>query len=311
MVEQNKVSRRRFAAGLGVAAAAGLAGSVLKGQDQGLHIASNSYSWTVFYQREGKDFMASLKTALGDVRKSGLNGYEPGIGSPADLDRLAPLLKEHGLEIRSLYVNSTLHEKSDVDQSVGSVMKVAEKAKDLGTRIIVTNPSPIRWGGEEAKSDKQLRTQAAALNELGQKLADLGLVLAYHNHDAELRHAAREFHHMMVGTDPRLVTLCLDFHWVYRGAGNSSVALSDIVQLYGSRISELHLRQSRGGVWAETFAEGDLDYPALARQIRSFGVKPHLVMEIAVEEGTPKTMDPVEAHRRSAEYARRVFAGYE
>jgi inosose dehydratase len=310
MVDENKMSRRDFAAGLSAAAVAGLTGSMLKAKDQGLHVASNSYSWTVFYGREGKDFMASLATSLGDVRKSGLNGYEPGVDSPADLDRLAPLLKEHGLEMRSLYVNSTLHEEAAVEQSSARVIEVAEKAKGLGTRIIVTNPSPIRWGGEEAKTDAQLRTQAAALNNLGKKLADLGLVLAYHNHDIELRNSAREFHHMMVGTDPRLVTLCLDFHWVYRGAGNSTVALSDIIQLYGSRITELHLRQSIDGVWAETFGEGDLDYPALAAQVKSFGGKPHLVMEIAVEKGTPKTMDPVEAHRRSGEYARKIFEAY-
>jgi hypothetical protein len=37
-------------------------------------------------------------------------------------------------------------------------------------------------------------------------------------------------------------------------------------------------------------------------------VKPHLVLEVAVENGTPKTLSPVEAHRRSVEYATRVLA---
>jgi inosose dehydratase len=309
MVEKNSLSRRSFAAGIGATVVAGLAGSGLKGKDQGLHIASNAYSWTVFYGREGRNFLDSLETSLGDIRKSGLDGYEPGINSTEELGRLAPLLKQHGLEMRSVYVNSTLHDEDGVEQSIDRVMNVAEEARSLGTKIIVTNPSPIRWGGSEAKTDRQLKTQAAALNNLGRKLKDIGLVLAYHNHDIELHHAAREFHHMMVGTDPRRVSLCLDFHWVYRGAGNSSVALSDIIQLYGARVVELHLRQSKDGVWTETFGEGDLDYPALAKQIKSFGLKPHLVMEIAVEQGTPKTMDPVEAHRRSGEYARKVFAG--
>jgi inosose dehydratase len=39
------------------------------------------------------------------------------------------------------------------------------------------------------------------------------------------------------------------------------------------------------------------------------GVKPHLVLEQAVERDTPKTLDAIEAHRRGAQYARRVFAG--
>ena len=46
--------------------------------------------------------------------------------------------------------------------------------------------------------------------------------------------------------------LCLDTHWIYRGAGNSNVALFDILKLYGDRVVSLHLRQSVGGVWSET-----------------------------------------------------------
>jgi inosose dehydratase len=135
-------------------------------------------------------------------------------------------------------------------------------------------------------------------------------VLAYHNHEAELRNAAREFHHMMLGTDPCLVTLCLDAHWIYRGAGNSAVALFDVLKLYGPRVTELHLRQSIKTVWSETLGEGDIDYPALAKHLLQIGVKPHLVLEQAPEKGTPETMDAVESHRRSLEYARRVFAAF-
>ena len=186
----------------------------------------------------------------------------------------------------------------------------AEKAKRAGTAIIVTNPSPIRWGGPESKTDDQLRVQAAALEKLGRQLDTMGLQLAYHNHDAELRNAAREFHHMMVGTDPKYVTLCLDAHWIYRGSGNSSVALFDILEMYGPRVTELHLRQSVNQVWTEAFGDGDIDYRALARHLLAIGLKPHLVLEQAVEQGSPHTMDPVEAHRRSSEYAREVFAAF-
>ncbi len=138
----------------------------------------------------------------------------------------------------------------------------------------------------------------------------MGMTLAYHNHDAELRNAAREFHHMLLGTDPRNMAFCLDVHWVYRGSGNSQVALFDVVRLYGSRIRELHLRQSIHGVWTETFCDGDIDYRALAKRLLEMGVKPHLVLEQAPEKCTPKTMDAVESHRRSCRYAREVFAGF-
>jgi inosose dehydratase len=275
-----------------------------------LHVACNQYSWSVFYQREGKDFNQLLDAGFGDVKASGLDGFEPGVGGLEQIGPMLPLLKKHGLEMRSLYVNSTLHEADEVDKSIEQVLAAAARAKEAGTRIIVTNPSPIRWGGPENKTDEQLQTQAAALDRLGGKLRQMSLTLAYHNHDIELRNAAREFHHMMVGTNPENVTLCLDAHWIYRGAGNSQVALFDVLKLYGPRVTELHLRQSQNGVWTEVFGPGDIDYPRLADSLRQIGVKPLLVLEQAIEAGSPNTTKPVEAFQKSTAYVREVFAGF-
>jgi len=304
--------RREFLRGLTLATGSMLLASRAVGHaaaepSEKLRVACSQYPWLVFYQREGKDFNKSLDAGLAEVAKSGADGFEPMIGSPQQVDEMAPLLKKHGLEMRSFYINSVLHQAEEVDTSIAQIVAAAEKAKRAGARIIVTNPSPIRWGGPENKDDAQLRVQATALDKLGGQLKSLGLTLAYHNHDIELRNAAREFHHMMVGTDPQNVTLCLDAHWVYRGAGNSAVALFDVLKLYGPRISELHLRQSAKNVWTETFGAGDIDYPALAKYLRSIGVQPHLVLEQAPENGTPKTMDAVESHRRGIEHARGVF----
>ncbi|MBN2476154.1 MAG: sugar phosphate isomerase/epimerase [Pirellulales bacterium] len=307
--------RRKFLETLGLAGGALLlgtrpAGAAGTGASRKLHLASNQYPWIVFYRRENRDFGASLDAGLGEIAASGLDGFEPIITAPEQIDQLAPLLEKHGLQMRSLYVNSTLHEADQAEASIQQVLAIAEKAKTVGTRIIVTNPSPIRWGGPENKNDAQLRVQGRALDRLGAQLAAMGVTLSYHNHDIELRHAAREFHHMMVGTDPQHVTLCLDAHWIYRGAGDSAVAVFDVLKLYGGRITELHLRQSVDGVWTEAFGPGDIDYPALAKYLAELGVKPHLVVEQAVEEASPKTMESVEAHRQGGRYARRVFAGF-
>ncbi len=275
-----------------------------------LHLACNHYPWIVFYRREGRDFNASLDPGFAEVAKSGVDGFEPIVTAPEQIDQLGPLLKKHGLEMRSLYVNSVLHEPDQVKKSTEQVVAVAEKAKRVGTRIVVVNPSPIRWGGPENKNDAQLEIQAEALDNLGSRLRSMGLVLSYHNHDIELRNAAREFHHMMCGTSPENVTLCLDAHWIYRGSGDSAVALFDVLKLYGPRISELHLRQSKDGTWTEALCDGDIDYPAVAERLLEIGVKPHLVIEQAVEKETPKTMGPVQSHRLSCEYAKRVFGQF-
>jgi inosose dehydratase len=261
-------------------------------EPQRLHLSTNSYSWHVFYQREGRDFGAELNAGLAEVKACGIDGYEPGVGGVNDIEKLIPLLLKNGLEMRSLYVNSTLHTEAEAAKSIENIVAVAKATRAVGTRIFVTNPNPIQWGGAQNKDDGQLRVQAASMNQLGAALKEHGVRLAYHNHDIELRNAGREFHHMMLGTDPALVSLCLDSHWVFRGSGNSQVALFDVVKLYGSRVVELHLRQSQAGIWSETLDGGDIDHERLAADLRKAGAKPHLVLEVAVEKGTPKTMSP-------------------
>lgn len=312
---ENSVSRRGFMKDLALAGGAlaiGVSSTASAGQNRSgkLHLACNQYPWTVFYARDNRDFNQELDKGLSEVAASRFDGYEPLANNPQELDRLGPLLKKHGLEMRSLYVNSILHERDKAQASIESVLAIARKAKDLGTKIIVTNPSPIRWGGPQNKDDAQLRVQAAAIEKLGRELKAMGLTLAYHNHDIELRNAAREFHHMMTGTDPAYVTLCLDAHWIYRGAGNSAVALFDVLKLYGSRVTELHLRQSKDNIWTEAMCDGDIDYQALANHLLKINVRPHLVMEQAVETGSPKTMSTIEAFQKSSQYARRIFGAF-
>jgi inosose dehydratase len=88
------------------------------------------------------------------------------------------------------------------------------------------------------------------------------------------------------------------------------VALFDVVKLYGPRITELHLRQSQNNLWTEVFGPGDIDYPRLADCLLKIGVKPLLVLEQAVEAGSPNTMNAVEAFKKSTQYTRQVFAGF-
>lgn len=277
----------------------------------GPHIATNTYPWGTFAKRDGKKYPPHGDELLAAIAASGIDGYEASFTKAEEFDVLGDRLKTHGLEMRSLYVNSTLHDEAQAAASIESALAIARRAAELGARVVVTNPSPIKWGGPENKTDAQIVSQGKALDRLGAGLRKLGMVLAYHNHDVELRNGAREFHHMLTATDPENVKFCLDAHWVFRGCGDSQVALFDVMEHYGDRIVELHLRQSFGGKWAEVFtADGDIDYARLAAWLKGHGIRPHISLEQAVEAGSPKTMDAVAAHRISAENTRRLFAGF-
>lgn len=270
-------------------------------------IACQQYTWFTYYQREGKTWMENPEASLQSFAQSGLSGYEPSFNNPKEVLKLQHDMENQHIWSKSMYVNSILHEPELVEQNIQDILSIASEASKIGISILVTNPTPIKWGGPENKSDEQLKTQAISLNLLGKELKNLGMDLAYHNHDAEMREGAREFHHMLTGTDPENVKLCLDAHWIYRGSGNSQVALFDIVDIYADRIVELHLRQSKNGIWSEVFSEGDIDYSRLAETLKGKGIKPHIVLEQAIEAGTPHTMDTIEAMSKSLENVNKVF----
>ena len=52
-----------------------LARSTARARAAGLHVACNSYSWSVFYGREGQNFDQSLDSGLADVAASGLDVF--------------------------------------------------------------------------------------------------------------------------------------------------------------------------------------------------------------------------------------------
>jgi inosose dehydratase len=263
------------------------------------HIATNTYPWLTFARRSERPFTLHTDQLLADIASTGITGYEPIITDPIEFDGLGKRLRKHGLEMRSLYVNSTLHAPGQAKQSVEGVLAIAKAACELGVKIVVTNPSPIRWGGPEDKNDAQLRFQAETLDGLGAELRKLGMVLAYHNHDAELRQGGREFHHMLTATDPSNVKFCLDAHWVFRGCGDSEVAVFDALMHYHDRVVELHLRQSIDGVWTEAFSmQGDIDYGRMFGILAEKGITPHLVLEQAVEAESRNELSAVEAHRQ-------------
>jgi len=269
-------------------------------------IACQQYPWFTFFRREGREWDADLAYSMSQVIKSGFESFEPSFDSVEGVEKMKPLLRKHNLTTRSLYVNSVLHDPDKTEDSISQVLAIAAAAKPLGINILVTNPSPIRWGGPEDKTDEQLKVQAAAMDKLGSKLKNMGITLAYHTHDAEMRNSAREFHHMLLGTDPQNVSLCLDAHWIFRGSGDSQVALFDIVKLYIDRVVELHLRQSEQGIWTEAFVEGDIDYRRLASMLKEKNINPHIVLEQAVEEGTANNLGAVEAHRVELQYTNQV-----
>lgn len=95
-------------------------------------------------------------------------------------------------------------------------MAIVDEVAKLGTKIVVINPSSIKWGRPELKNDVELFVQSKSMEKLGIELKKKGLTLAYHTHDVALRAGAKESHHILQNTSPKNVSFCFDIHWIYR-----------------------------------------------------------------------------------------------
>ena len=299
-------SRRKFLATLGSASVLPfLAASNKKGLT--LPISCNTYNWLTFYRREGKEWWQDPEACAKEFLQTGLTAIEPSFTSVEQAAQMIAVLRKYNIQLPSIYVNSLLHKAEESSKSIETVLSIAREVKKYNTRIIVTNPSPLKWGGTEAKSDAELLEQSANMERLGEELRKMDLILAYHTHDTEMLAGAREFHHMLQNTSASNVSFCFDVHWMYRGSQNSTVAVFNTLKMYGNRVVELHLRQSVNGIWSETFREGDIDYVKLAAELEKQKVRPHLVIEQCVEDKSPNTMNAVEAHKIDLAEVRKIF----
>jgi inosose dehydratase len=271
-------------------------------------ISANAYNWFTFYRREGKEWGKNWDECIAHFAQTGIKALEPIIENIESGKILIAALKKNGILMPSLYVNSWLHEEAKVASSIKGILDIAALAKTYGTSIIVTNPSPISWGGDTLKTDAELRTQAKALETLGKKLKAMGLTLAYHTHDMEMKAGAREFHHMMQNTTAANMSFCFDLHWVYRGSQNSENAVFDVLKMYGHRIVELHVRQSTNGIWNEEFSsKGDIDYARVAIELSKLKKKPLLCLEQCLETQSPNSLTVVEAQQKGAAMLKNTF----
>jgi len=276
------------------------------GASEPVEVFINQYTVETFYARDGINFRQNMDSCFAEMKEAGLAGFEATAGQPGEIDQYVTALKKQDMQLRSVYSGANLHDEDAAANEVKRLIAVAEKAKTAGTKIVVVN-----LAAKGGKSDAELIRQNQHLDTVGAALRELGMKLSMHYHTTELEYAAREFHSFMCDTSPENVWLCFDVHWSFRASGNSAVSAYNHAQLYGNRVCELHLRQSQGGTWTETFElKADIDYVktlAILRQNKGFG-DCHVVLEQAPENGTPKTLKPLDIFKQSVETVKEMFS---
>ncbi|MBM3215675.1 TIM barrel protein [Candidatus Poribacteria bacterium] len=265
-------------------------------------IGAQLYVWSQVFGKEGKSVEEDLDEALGEVVAGGFDGAEGNLAWAGTADkarRVRQLYDAHGLQIPSLYHGGAYHTVDDASRTIAETLSFARYAADIGCPAVNVNPNPI---GRD-KTGAELRIQADGLNRLGEGLRALGMSLYIHNHDPEIRNNAHEFRANVRLTDPALVSLCVDTHWVYRGGADPIGLLREVI----ARTRSLHVRQSQGGTWDETFRDGDIDHREIRRVLEEGEYSGWLLLELAYEQKTVLTRSLAENAKLARGYVREVF----
>jgi inosose dehydratase len=279
------------------------AGSACFGAPRESQLLTQAYVWQQWAASRKQGLSEAIDEMFPATRRAGYRHMEltSVFFAPDIRQRTVELAQASGIDVPIVYHGGVLHEPSAADKTIAEALEYAAVAKRVGVRAVNTNANPK--AGRAAKTDEELATQAAALNRFGEKLRDRRLGFQVHSHDPEMAQGAREWRYMLTHTDPQLVGLCVDVHWLFRGGQDPYALLEEA----GKRVASLHLRNSTHKIWSESLGDGDIDFRRVAAILRRSGISPYLVVELAYERETQPSHSLEEDLRDSRVYAEKVF----
>jgi inosose dehydratase len=277
-----------------------------------IRLGINPLTWTIDDLPEvgGK---TSLETCLTEARAAGFAGVELGCKFPRTAPELKAALAPHGLALVSGWYSSALLER-DAAAEFEAMRAHRELLSTLGCEVVVVAETTRCIHGDRRRRLSQRPVLAptdwpqfaARLEELGARLQDTGLTLAYHHHMGTVVQTEDEVDRMMDSCDDT-VSLLLDTGHLTFAGGDPVRAASR----HAERIAHVHCKDIRRAVLARSLnrdssfldavldgvftvpGDGSVDYPAVLAPIARAKYRGWLVVEAE--------QDPAVAP--SAEYA--------
>jgi len=266
-------------------------------------LSVEGYIWQQYAERQNKQLADVLDEIFPMARSAGYHNVE--LNQTFFTAELRPhverLLSANDLAMPSVYVGGAMHEDGLAEQTTRLALEIAGVCRPFGCRAVINNPDPKP--GQARKSNAELAVQVKMLDRLGRELRDQGFEFWTHAHSPEMADNAREWRYNLQNTDPRFVSVCLDLDWVHQGGQDPMALLREA----GSRVHELHLRNSRQKLWLEALGDGDIDYRQVAAYLKQAGLRPLLTVELAYKKETVVTRSLEDDLRLSRIYAERVF----
>jgi inosose dehydratase len=277
-----------------------------------VRIGINPLTWTIDDLPEvGGE--TSLETCLAEARAAGFEGVELGCKFPRTAPELRAALAPHGLALVSGWYSASLLVR-DANAEFEAMRPHRELLDALGCEVVVVAETTRCIHGERGTRLSQRPVLAPAdwprfagrLEELGKRLQDVGLRLAYHHHMGTVVQTEDEVDRLMDACDDSVSLLLDTGHLTFAGGDPVRAATR-----HAGRIAHLHCKDVRLAVLSRSVnrdssfldavldgvftvpGDGCVDYPGVLEPVARAGYRGWLVVEAE--------QDPAVAP--SAEYA--------
>jgi inosose dehydratase len=253
----------------------------------------------------GGDDMQAIK----DVSEAGYRGIQLRSNILKDFGdkpkALGDLLKRHGLQFVALSGGGPRGNDYSEQDAIATQVKHAAFMREAGGLYLqMTDSSRPKDSKPVAEDFKKL---GRVLTEVGKRVADLGIVMAYHNHMNSLGEAPDEVERVMDAADARYVKLLLDVAHFAQGGGDPARA----IRKYRDRILFLHIKDvespipAAGGEQSRAYrfvelGRGKVDLPAVFAALKEIKFRGWAVVEL--DSVPDKGMTPKESALISKKY---------
>lgn len=172
------------------------------------------------------------------------NQAPPGVVTDTDIFRRFALLSQaqrgFGIRLSSFYVNGTFVNPVAWPYERDAMETLARLLKGFGAPVLVLGGGPAETTGHP-HAPEDYKAFARALEDIGQRTADLGIATVYHPHLDTFIERRDQLDRMMDEVDTSLVGLCIDpAHLAHT---NSDPV--DALRTYISAVRYMHLKDTR------------------------------------------------------------------
>jgi inosose dehydratase len=263
-----------------------------------VRLGINPLTWTIDDLPEvGGE--TSLETCLTEARAAGYDGVELGCKFPRTAPELKDALAPHGLVLVSGWYSANLLER-DAAAEFDAMRAHRELLAALGCEVVVVAETTRCIHGDRRRRLSQRPVLAAIdwprfaerLEELGARLQDSGLTLAYHHHMGTVVQTEDEVDRLMDSCDDTVGLLLDTGHLTFAGGDPVRAA-----NRHAGRIVHVHCKDVRRAVLERSLnrdtsfldavldgvftvpGDGCVDYPATLAPIARADYRGWLVVE--------------------------------